>query len=225
MTKQFGLPVAIACVISAGLKIQSAENSRGEFPVHAMVRSGSFSKAIAAIPTLTDLNDRNSDGHTLLTLALQGYKHKNFAFVEALLRHGADKSTPDAYGLRPIHYAARNGGLAVVRLLVKEYSANVNAKPAKDSDAERRSPETTPLAMAYHMATSPDIIKFLERHNARAPKWLKEEYEFFAEVHENVRKIGKMEDSPEYSGDPLAPLATALKMALPESSSEHVDAF
>ena len=200
-----------------------------KFPVHEMVRNEAWTEAVEAIPTISDLNERDSFGQTLLTLAFQKPRTECFDFVEALLRHGADKSAPDAHGLQPIHYASRNGDLAAVMLLVNDYGADVNAKPASGSEAERTSPGVTPLALAYHIGLSSGVVEFLKRYNARAPKRVEERYKFFAElqaeVQENMRRIGEMEDDPAYSGDRDQPFMEALKMTLPSSSHDHLDAL
>ena len=197
-----------------------------KFPVHEMVRNEAWTEAVEAIPTIADLNERDSDGQTLLTLAFQKPRTECFDFVEALLRHGADKSAPNTYGLQPIHYASRNGDLAAVMLLVNDYGADVNAKPASGSEAERTSPGVvTPLALAYHIGLSPGVVEFLKRYNARAPKRVEERYKFFAEVKENMRRIGEMEDDPAYSGDRDQPFLEALKMTSPSTSHDHWDAL
>ena len=220
------ITVLLAVAVFSGmLQIRETAEDVSEFLVHEMVRNEAFAEALAAIPTVSDLNERDSDGHTLLTLAFQKPRRECFEFVEALLRHGADKSAPDAHGLQPIHYASRNGDLAAVMLLVNDYGADVNAKPARGSEAERTSPGVTPLAMAYRVGLSPGVVEFLKRYNARAPKGLEEHYKFLAEVHENMRRIGEMEDDPAYSGDRDQPFIEALKMTLPSSSHDQLDAL
>lgn len=117
---------------------------------------------------------------------MRDFSTESFDVAEALLRLDADPSLPDRHGLRPVHYAARTGHLAKVMLLVDDYGADVNATPAKGSEAYRRERDTTPLGLAYlHGRRS--VVEFLKRRGARAPQHKESLYKFQAKVSENMR--------------------------------------
>ena len=65
---------------------------------------------------VAELN-RLRDGRTLVHAAVQ---YKDVGLMRDLLRAGADGNVPNADGLCPIHVAASEGQLDVVRLLVDE---------------------------------------------------------------------------------------------------------
>lgn len=154
--------------------------------LHDLVSDGKWEQARAAIATARDLDALDSDGRTALTVAVRASSAESFDMAEALLRYGADVSKPDRHGLRPIHYAARNGHLATVMLLVSHYGADVNATPVKGSEAYRREPDATPLGLAYQHGRK-SVVEFLERHNARAARHKANWYKFQAKVSENLQ--------------------------------------
>lgn len=55
--------------------------------------------------------------------------------VESLIRGGADVNAPDVYGTPPLHWAARNGRLGTIRVLLSKGAAVNGKEPAGDNMA------------------------------------------------------------------------------------------
>ena len=92
----------------------------------------------------TDLNTLNAKGESALMLAaLKGHQQ----IAEALVKKGADVNKT---GWAPLHYAASNGNLAVIAMLI-ENSAYIDAESPNG---------TTPLMMAAMYGT-PEAVKLL----------------------------------------------------------------
>ncbi len=84
-----------------------------------------------------------ADESALMLAALKG----ELALCQLMIRQGADVNKP---GWAPLHYAATNGHLAVMRLLLEE-NAYIDAASPNN---------TTPLMMAAHYGT-PSAVKLL----------------------------------------------------------------
>lgn len=92
----------------------------------------------------TDVNTLNAKGESALMLAaLKGHQQ----IAEALVKKGADVNKT---GWAPLHYAASNGNLAVIAMLI-ENSAYIDAESPNG---------TTPLMMAAMYGT-PEAVKLL----------------------------------------------------------------
>jgi len=92
----------------------------------------------------TDVESRTAqDESPLMISALKG----QFDLASRLIERGADVNKP---GWTPLHYAATNGHVAVIRLLLDKHAYIDAAAPSG----------TTPLMMAAHYGT-PEAIKVL----------------------------------------------------------------
>ncbi|MBA3238330.1 MAG: ankyrin repeat domain-containing protein [Parachlamydiaceae bacterium] len=98
------------------------------------------------------INQRNSDGHTMLSLAVA---HTHLDCVKFLLKNKANPNLPDNKKYCPIHWAARNGQVEIAIELV-------NAKASINTCGEYN---RTPLNMAaFHGKT--DMVLFLIENGA-----------------------------------------------------------
>ena len=92
----------------------------------------------------TDVESRTAqDESPLMISALKG----QFDLASRLIERGADVNKP---GWTPLHYAATNGHVAVIRLLLEKHAYIDAAAPSG----------TTPLMMAAHYGT-PEAVKVL----------------------------------------------------------------
>ncbi len=92
----------------------------------------------------TDVESRTAqDESPLMISALKG----QFDLASRLIERGADVNKP---GWTPLHYAATNGHVAVIRLLLDKHAYIDSAAPSG----------TTPLMMAAHYGT-PEAVKVL----------------------------------------------------------------
>lgn len=100
-------------------------------PLHAALRERDYNAALAAMPLARDIDAiavaERGVALQPLCLAAQDASADAYDMVRALvLRYGAKANVRDGRGYTPLHYAARNGNLAVVELLL-EQGADVNA--------------------------------------------------------------------------------------------------
>ncbi|KAK6177473.1 hypothetical protein SNE40_015567 [Patella caerulea] len=156
----------------------NSRDENGLTPLHYAVREGS----LCALGTLLDLqaeshtnviNSQDKEGLTPLHYAV---KKGNIAMVREILDHGADVSieedsltpssigckthgdhnvinTQDEEGLTPLHYAAKNGNIEMVRVLLHR-GADVSIKENDDF--------LTPLSIACkNHGDHDDIVKLL----------------------------------------------------------------
>jgi ankyrin repeat protein len=97
----------------------------------------------------TDVESRTAqDESPLMISALKG----QFDLASRLIERGADVNKP---GWTPLHYAATNGHVAVIRLLLDKHAYIDSAAPSG----------TTPLMMAAHYGT-PEAVKVLLEEGA-----------------------------------------------------------
>jgi uncharacterized protein len=97
----------------------------------------------------TDVESRTAqDESPLMISALKG----QFDLASRLIERGADVNKP---GWTPLHYAATNGHVAVIRLLLDKHAYIDAAAPSG----------TTPLMMAAHYGT-PEAVKVLLEEGA-----------------------------------------------------------
>jgi ankyrin repeat protein len=120
-------------------------NSAGEQGLFLAIRESSFkaSRVLIGHPD-TEIEARTpKDESPLMLAALKGLTE----LCQQLIARGADVNKP---GWTPLHYAATNGHLAVMSLLLEEHAYIDAASPN----------ETTPLMMAAHYGT-PEAVKLL----------------------------------------------------------------
>jgi len=152
-----------------------ARDARGDTPLHLAVETGQEGLCRLLIAKGADLSAEDREGLTPLRRAVELGK---VDIVELLITHGAhanDRSdghrvtggrlpfgmdaieapedTKLNFGEVPLHWAARNGNLRMVRMLMA-HGADVNA-----TDIEGR----TPLRMALH-AGHKEVAEFLRQH-------------------------------------------------------------
>lgn len=116
------------------------------------LRDGSVQVALALIEApATDIDVRNRNDETPLMLAaLKGHAD----LVKRLIARGADINKP---GWAPLHYAATQGNLDILRMLLDAH-AYIDAESPNG---------TTPLMMASHYG-SPDAVRLLLEAGADA---------------------------------------------------------
>ncbi|AKT34475.1 Ankyrin repeat [Pyrobaculum sp. WP30] len=102
----------------------NARNKEGRTPLHSAAISGNVKLAEILLSRGADPNARAADGATPLHLAtgrLRTYLQEEVChtdFVRLLLSYGADLNIRDGDGRTPLHYAARDGCVEVVRILL-----------------------------------------------------------------------------------------------------------
>ena len=150
-----------------GLEMTPEESA---FPLHFMLRKKRYNVALELIPLSTNIDARDSNGETALTIGARDKSADAYDMMSALLSMGADPNLPNAEGLTALHYAARAGTLAVVELLVDRFGADVNAgKTPLEGDPDENE---TPLVWSAIVGNL-RVVAFLERRGAKAPKTAK----------------------------------------------------
>ena len=84
-----------------------------------------FRKDFAALEELlksANVNSRDQDGRTPLMYAILS-EHADVRMVEFLIQHGADINVADKQGWTPLHFAARDHKLDLVKILVDNGAA------------------------------------------------------------------------------------------------------
>jgi ankyrin repeat protein len=163
----------------------NAQNSRGEFPLHAALDSGHLDIVKFLIANGADVNAQNSDGKSLFYQAIasghldivkfliangadvdpqnsdgkslfyQAIEAGHLDIVDFLIENGADVNAPQYDGKSPLHIAIWNVHLDLVKLLI-EHGADVNAQ-----NSDGYSPLYTAL-YSGHL----DIVKLLIENGA-----------------------------------------------------------
>lgn len=151
----------------------SSAVSESEHPLHHALASRDYESALAAMPLMLDINASaaGEDGieAPAICLAAQDPSADAYDMAQALLeRYGADPKLYDGRGLTALHYAAHNGNLAVVELLLNSGAeANASLRVADDAtDAQKQQAAMlTPLYMAYQQGRY-RVAALLERRGA-----------------------------------------------------------
>jgi ankyrin repeat protein len=129
----------------------NATNTEGETPLHAAAFCGAYSIARLLLKSRArpDVPDLSQPGKTLLHLAVE---RQDVVMVEMLLEAGADPDVKDNSYCAPLHRAAQEGCMPIVKLLLGR-QADLNAV-TKDGH--------TPLFMAArrrHIDVATMLIK------------------------------------------------------------------
>jgi ankyrin repeat protein len=74
-----------------------------------------------------------------------------FKIVRLLCDHGADIETHDKWGMRTLHFAAKNGHISIIKELIEVRNAQINARNNNGMTALQ-------LARLYN---KPDIVAYL----------------------------------------------------------------
>ena len=115
-----------------------AKNYNGASALYTACKHGHVHVARTLVSAGADVNVRNSRGSTPLLTACN---HKHLEIVRFLIASGADtRSAKGAHGWVSLHLACRQGELSIVRALVEEGRADV--------DAKTREVQYTPLHVA-----------------------------------------------------------------------------
>ena len=137
-------PVTVSRLLRLGFD-PNTRDAAGQHPLHLAVREKSVQSAAVLIAWKpTDVEPRTvSDESPLMLAALHGMRDT----AARLIDRGADVNKP---GWTPLHYAATNGHVALIRLLL-EHHAYIDAASPNAS---------TPLMMAAFYG-SPAAVKLL----------------------------------------------------------------
>ena len=137
-------PATVSRLLRLGFD-PNTRDAAGQHPLHLAVREKSVQSAAVLIAWKpTDVEPRTvSDESPLMLAALQGMRDT----AARLIDRGADVNKP---GWTPLHYAATNGHVALIRLLL-EHHAYIDAASPNAS---------TPLMMAAFYG-SPAAVKLL----------------------------------------------------------------
>ncbi|MBI2742795.1 MAG: ankyrin repeat domain-containing protein [Chlamydiales bacterium] len=105
------------------------EDNCDRMPLHRLCANKEKEKGVEMIDLLSkqlgfDVNAERTDCTTALHLACIKGSEK---YAKQLLKLGADPRAIDLLGRTPLHYAAMNGEINLVCLLVQEYNQNINA--------------------------------------------------------------------------------------------------
>ncbi len=136
----------IKVLLSRGFDVNTVD-SAGETALLLAVRQDSLKVAafLAAWPQTKVEARSQRDESALMLASLKGLE----PLCEVLIAHGADVNKP---GWTPLHYAATNGHLAVMTLLLENY-AYIDAGSPNG---------TTPLMMAAHYANAAAVNLLVE---------------------------------------------------------------
>jgi ankyrin repeat protein len=125
----------------------------GNTLLHFATSNGDLELARILLERIPDVvNSQNDDGSTAFLLALA---RQNPDIAWLLLDHNPDVHTRDKHDYTPLHFAVRNGHLAICRILL-ERNVEVNSRNHNGS---------TPLLYASEYGT-PDLVQLLLEHNA-----------------------------------------------------------
>ncbi|PJD94031.1 MAG: hypothetical protein CK425_12140 [Parachlamydia sp.] len=138
----------------------SIPDSTGCLPLHHALRVENLSIPILEIlvQNPANVNYRSNEGEYPLSIALRlGY----IATAKFLLEKGASPDSRDSLGFLPIHYAAREGDIEMVKALIP-FVANINDAQRPPVGSEFYFPEHafTPLCLAA-MSRNADLVKLL----------------------------------------------------------------
>ena len=147
---------------------------RLEAPLHYALGRRDYDAALKAMPLATNINASVADVHGIpspaICLAAQDDSADAYDMVQALVkRYGAELGLRDGRGLTALHYAAFNGNLPVVELLV-DHGADVDA-PQRGEESEKEARDETrtritPLYLAYHNGRY-RVARLLESRGAK----------------------------------------------------------
>ena len=137
---------AVKVLLNRGFDVNTVD-SAGETGLLLAVRQNSLKVAefLAAWPETKVEARSQRDESALMLASLKGLE----PLCEALIAHGADVNKP---GWTPLHYAATNGHLSVLKLLLENY-AYIDAGSPNG---------TTPLMMAAHYGSAAAVSLLIE---------------------------------------------------------------
>lgn len=152
------IPWSILIVFGQGRDVARMEQAHGLAQLHRALDGRDYDAALTAMAAVPDINASIKDAQGVrspaICLAARAGSADAYAMVQALVeRYNADPNRPDGRGLTALHYAASNGDLAVVNLLL-EHGAAVDAPDRRDGGGESearddRQARVTPLYLAY----------------------------------------------------------------------------
>ena len=177
-----------------GATIPEAEK---DYPLHYLLWSKQYDAVLQALSLVTDFDEWDTEGRTVLTIAASDDTADAYDMVKALLERGADPMATDGTGFTALHRASRAGTLSVVELLVDRYGADVNA-PRRDLENGKDLVSDTPLALAAREGNV-RIIRFLESRGAVVKKEHIAELRFHARFRRNYEELaGHLDDPPDF---------------------------
>ncbi len=137
--------------------------------LNSLLDSSQFEAALRMMPSVLDLNVLSESGKTPLTVAGGIPTNDAYDMVHALLALGADPRLRNGEGLTALHYAAGNGILSVVHLLVDGFGADPDS-PKQYDDGDFNHDETPVIWAAREGYVR--IVRFLESRGAVCPERL-----------------------------------------------------
>lgn len=146
------LVVVLAAMLAIGAGNSDEDSS---LPLHDAIKHKDLDSFVGLLQDEHDPNKVNSEGQTVLHLAVSRMQDRGFTFATESLRFGADIDARDATGATALRYAAANGSVALAAELIR-LGANVHTTTDGGGTA---------LGAAYlhgHM----DIARLLESHGA-----------------------------------------------------------
>ena len=152
------VPAAILILFGQGRDAARVGQVYGLAQLHNALDRRDYDAALTAMATVPDINASIKDVQGVqspaICLAARAGAADAYAVVRALVeRYEADPNRPDSRGLTALHYAASNGDMAVVDLLL-EHGAAVDAPQRIEGrgagvDRDDRQSRVTPLYLAY----------------------------------------------------------------------------
>lgn len=129
----------------------SLPDLNGWLPIHWAALGGYLETLKILFPFLSNINQQNEKGETLLHLSA---KSGNLELVEFLIEKGANRDIADDNNETPLHHAALNSDLSMVSLLITKNNLN-----AKNNNAN------TPLILAI-LGNDIEVVDYLLNYAA-----------------------------------------------------------